>query len=170
MLPRFLTFLLFLPLVATCQAPVVGIQIIPQPLVVKPVPGAFTLSTDTRVYYPEGKPDWQTAAMAFVDLAKSGANISLVHQAIKEKFTTARANSINFVVDETLTQPEGYILEVKPTSVTIRSRTATGAFYAVQTLRQLFPPALNTVCRPFTVTRPSARARTTRGYTRRSAC
>ncbi len=152
MRPRFLALLLLLPLLATCQPPVGGIQIIPQPLVVKPVPGAFALSPDTRVYYPEGKPDWQTAAMAFVDLAKSGANLSLVHQAIKEKFTTARANSINFVVDETLTQPEGYILEVKPTSVTIRSRTAAGAFYAVQTLRQLFPPELNTV--PKTASEP----------------
>lgn len=143
---RFWAFFLLTPLLATCQtATAPSIQIIPQPLVVKPSPGAFTLSTDTRVYFPEGKPDWQTTVQAFVDLAKSGANISLVHQAIKEKFTTPRANSINFVVDETLTQPEGYILEVKPTSVIIRSRTAAGAFYAVQTLRQLFPPEINTV-------------------------
>ena len=155
MLFRFLTFFFCLPLLATCQTPPVGIQIIPQPLVIKPVPGVFTLSNDTRIYYPEGKSDWQTATQYFVELAKSGANLILVNQAIKEKFTTPRANSINFVVDETLTQPEGYILEVKPTSITIRARTAPGAFYAVQTLRQLFPPELNTVPKaPETVPEP----------------
>ncbi|HMX39782.1 MAG TPA: family 20 glycosylhydrolase, partial [Saprospiraceae bacterium] len=148
-----------LPLLATCQPPSpVGIQIIPQPLVVKPAAGVFTLSPDTRVYFPEGLADWQTAAHAWVDLAKAGANLSLVHQGIKEKFTTPRANSINFVVDPTLTHAEGYILEVKPTAVIIRARTAAGAFYAVQTLRQLFPPALNWAGTATAVATESAKA------------
>jgi hexosaminidase len=35
--------------------------------------------------------------------------------------------------------PEGYKLEVKKDIILIRARTAAGAFYAIQTLRQLFP-------------------------------
>ncbi|MDQ3519370.1 MAG: beta-N-acetylhexosaminidase, partial [Gemmatimonadota bacterium] len=37
---------------------------------------------------------------------------------------------------------EGYRLEARPGRITVRAPTATGAFYAVQTIRQLLPPEI----------------------------
>ena len=51
---------------------------------------------------------------------------------------------ISLGLDSTLTAvgPEGYRLDVSPTRVTIRAFKPAGAFYAIQTLRQLFPPPI----------------------------
>ena len=144
MLTRVLAFLVFFPFLTNCQTTSPSnIQIIPQPQSIKTQTGSFTLSADTRVYYPDGQADWQTAAQYWVALVQSGTGFNLVTQGIKEKFTKPRTNSIYLLPDETVTSAEGYVLDVKPAAVLIRARTAAGAFYAIQTLRQLFPPEIN---------------------------
>ena len=49
-------------------------------------------------------------------------------------------NDIQFVLDETIENAEGYKLNIEPYQITISAKTDQGAFYAVQTLRQLLPP------------------------------
>ena len=47
-------------------------------------------------------------------------------------------NEINFLYKD-VSNDEGYILEILEKNINIYSKTNKGAFYAVQTLRQLFP-------------------------------
>ena len=53
-------------------------------------------------------------------------------------------NSISLKLDASLTRlgNEGYVLDVTPQRVVIRAPHEAGIFYGVQTLRQLFPPAV----------------------------
>jgi len=52
------------------------------------------------------------------------------------------SSDIQFVMDETIENPEGYILKIEPYQITINAKTDQGAFYAVQSLRQLLPAEL----------------------------
>ena len=47
---------------------------------------------------------------------------------------------IEFINDESILNSEAYILEINPSKILIKASTDQGAFYAVQTLRQLLPP------------------------------
>ena len=118
-------------------------DIIPQPVSVKTTEGAFLLTAETRVFIPENKPDWETAAQYFMILARQSTGYRLVSQHLKKEIRDPRPNSIYFLPDPGIGNAEGYKLEVTPRAVFIRAQTAAGAFYAVQTLRQLFPPEFN---------------------------
>ena len=50
------------------------------------------------------------------------------------------SNDIQFKLDDTIENLEGYQLDIQPSTIIIRAKTDQGAFYAVQTLRQLLPP------------------------------
>ncbi len=144
MFTRVLAFLVFLPFLSTCQtAAPSNIQIIPQPQSIKPQTGMFNLSADTRLYYPDALPEWQTAAQYWIAIVQSGTGMNLLTQPFKEKFTKPRTNSIYLLPDESVESAEGYVLDVKPAAILVRARTAAGAFYAIQTLRQLFPAEIN---------------------------
>ncbi len=138
-----LIFCLFLPLFSACQN--TSIQIVPQPLTIVEGEGVFQLLSTSRIYYPESRPDWQLAARAFADVAQSGAGFSLTLAPYKSNVGANDEQSIYFLPDTTIASEEGYVLDVRQRSIAIRARSAAGAFYAVQTLRQLFPAELNSL-------------------------
>ncbi len=139
---RFAFFFLLLPFFSTCQT-TPAVQIIPQPLRVEPREGSFKLQADTRIYVPADQPEWDLAAQYFMALAHSSTGYHLVSQPFKTAIREPRSNAIYFLPDEKIAAAEGYTLEVRPNAILIRARTAAGAFYAVQSLRQLFPAAFN---------------------------
>ena len=121
-----------------------AITVIPQPVKAFIKEGKFELKPDTRIYYPQGQPDWETAAQYFMAVAQASTGFQLVAQPYKTAISEPRANGIYFLPDNNIDQTEGYQLEVIPNShVAIRARTAAGAFYGMQSLRQLFPPKFN---------------------------
>ena len=141
---RFLLLgaLTVLSVAATAQV-TSSITIIPQPVTAYGREGQFELKPDTRVYFPQGQADWETAAQYFMALAQSSTGYKIVALPYKNPVTAPRDNGIYFIPDETVEQAEGYKMEVMPGYVAIRARTAAGAFYAVQSLRQMFPPQFN---------------------------
>ncbi len=139
MMSRFWLLLIFCPLFANCQPSTSPFNIIPLPQSVEVKKGAFTLKNDTRIYIPEGLVGWEMPAQYFVAITATSTGYRLVSQPLK-KFKDTKSNSIYFVQDPSIASEEGYTLEVKPSAVVIRAKTAAGAFYGVQTLRQLLPP------------------------------
>jgi len=130
--------LIFAPLFAFSQQAPPPFNIIPLPQNMEARKGTFTLKKDTRIYTPEGLADWELPAQYFMAMTATSTGYRLTSQVFK-KFKEAKSNSIFFVQDPGILADEGYTLEVKPNAVIIRAKTAAGAFYGVQTLRQLLP-------------------------------
>ncbi len=133
-------FLILFPCLLAAQS---RVQVIPQPYNIIETLGNFTLNANTKVYYPADKKDWATATEYLTELVKGGTGFALKIQAFKQKFTKAQPNIIYLLPDEKIKSAEGYELEVTAQAVLIRARTAAGAFYGIQTLRQLFPAQIN---------------------------
>jgi len=118
-----------------------AITVIPQPIKGFVKEGKFELKPDTRIHFPQGKPDWETAAQFFMATAQASTGYQLVAQPYKAPIAQPRENAIYFLQDDNVEQSEGYVLDIIPGSyVAIRARTAIGAFYGAQSLRQMFPP------------------------------
>ena len=134
-----------LTLALLLAAPVAGrlaaqseLAIIPRPTSVTPGRGTFRLTARTTIVATRG--DSLAARRLARDLAPAtGFDLSV-------RFGEAGdANRIVFrraPARDTSLGLEGYRLVVKPGVVTITSSAAAGAFYAVQSLRQLLPPAV----------------------------
>lgn len=138
MISRFWAILIFFPLLVNCQ-PTNPFNIIPLPQSIEARKGVFTLKNNTKVFTPEGMPEWDIPAQYFMAMVATSTGYRLGSQPIK-KFKEPKGNSIYFLQDDRVASEEGYTLEVKSSAVVIRAKTPAGAFYAVQTLRQLLPP------------------------------
>ena len=101
------------------------IQLIPLPKTAAPLSGTFTITQDTVCYFA---PELRETAAYFLNLIESSAAFSL-----KEGNEMA---DIRFVYNADL-PAEGYRIDCTPTGIEISAQTPAGAFYAVQTLRQL---------------------------------
>ena len=143
MFVRNIFLLLFFPMMAVCQPVDSEIQVIPQPLKVTPSEGLFTLQSDTKVFTPKGQQDWATAAEYLLLSMQSATGYKLDIQTYSKSSKLERSNAVYFLQDNQIDDKEGYLLEVKTNVITVRARTAAGAFYAIQTLRQLFPAEIN---------------------------
>lgn len=71
---------------------------------------------------------------------------NLVRSSLKKSLKTVKvskaANSISFVYAPSMQHPGAYRLEVSPSRVIITAGSSVGAFYAVETVRQLLPASI----------------------------
>ena len=134
--------LLFAPFFAFCQKPE-KVNIIPEPVSVSAKNTVFLLNETTSIVYPEGKADWDIAAGYLAGILSPATGFHLKAAPVKGKIPGNTPNSIIFLSDEKITHPEGYQLDVGKKNIIVRAKTAAGAFYAAQTIRQLFPAAIN---------------------------
>jgi hexosaminidase len=142
MLARYSILLAFLPFMGNCQSSP-NIQIIPQPVSVKAEEGVFTLKPDTRIFSYKDIQDWSAAADYLSACLSAATGYHIDHQVFVQQPNTSLGNAIYLISDPSVTHNEGYVLEVKRNVVLIKARTSIGAFYGVQTLKQLFPPEIN---------------------------
>ncbi len=101
-------------------------QIIPIPISQEITKGHFILDNKTGIQFDS---DFKTAAEFLKDFINKGILI---------KNSTSGKN-IDFIKDESIDSVEAYMLKITPNSIEIKAKSPQGAFYAVQSLRQLFP-------------------------------
>ena len=134
-----LLFALATPLRAEPTADSSVYAVIPRPSVLTPAAGHFTLTARSVV---RSDPAFAGVARRFVlDIAKStGFDLPMTLS------RTPAASAIRLVRvtgrDTTALGAEGYRLDVTPSGVIVRAAHAAGAFYALESFKQLLPAAI----------------------------
>lgn len=108
-----------------------GVHIIPQPKQVEITQGSINLNAKSTLYLEN---EFENAASFLRNYLRFGAGLNL-ELASKDEAT------IIFIKDDSIPS-EGYILEVSEKNILIKASDSGGAFYGVQTLRQLMPSSL----------------------------
>ncbi len=107
------------------------LAIIPRPNSVEQGTGVFIWDKNTTI-----------TANSIAPLAKDFL-IGHLNNATSLKLTESKTNpTITISIDSTITNTEGYILNINSKKISIAAKTPIGAFHGVQTLRQLLPAAL----------------------------
>src|SRR5439155_577745 len=114
-----------------------GLAVIPRPAHLTPRPGSFTL-TGSTIITTDARSRALGGMLADYLFPATGFRLAVRPSA------PSGARVVAIRLDATLTAlgAEGYRLDVTPGRVTIRAPQPAGAFYAIQTLRRLFPPAI----------------------------
>lgn len=108
------------------------VSVIPEPSSVEMTEGAFRLTEKTQANFLYEAPELEYVASALEDITEA-----VFGHGIKMNLSSLDAShGINFILDENIPS-EGYKLEVAAETIDIASSSAAGAFYALQTLRQL---------------------------------
>ncbi len=107
------------------------VVLIPKPQSIELKTGTFKIAENITIYF---EPEFEIAGNFFNEYLQKGAGFQLQN---------ASKSDANIVIEKDASQPsEGYFLDISNSKITIKASNAGGAFYAVQTLRQLFPPVL----------------------------
>lgn len=110
------------------------ITIIPEPLLINPVPGSFVLNNNAQVHY-RGKAGKTTAALLNAFL-KNNYNFEL--QISSAPLPKQPEHPLINIIEASTGKPEGYILSVSAGKMYLQGDAA-GLFYGLQTLKQLVP-------------------------------
>jgi hexosaminidase len=107
------------------------LHLIPKPQTLELKTGTFSINKNTSIY---SEPGFEVASNFFQSFFMKGTGISLENRSKEDA---------NFIIKRDSSLPkEGYSLNISEKSITIKASDASGAFYGVQTVRQLLPPEL----------------------------
>ena len=110
--------------------------IIPAPVSIKEMPGNFAFTGRSKIILSDINDENKLAADFLAGLVKNPTGLVLpVVQGYK-----AASGSVLMSIDTSVTNIEGYTINITTKRIIIKARTAVGLFYAVQTIRQLLPP------------------------------
>jgi hexosaminidase len=135
---RSLVFLLA-ALAVAAPAPDGGVSVIPQPRTVERADGSFLLASPVRIVVPAGDARFLDPSAFLRDFLRDKARLS-VSQGDRAERGAIVFEAADVSVQQGPMNAEAYSLAVSPDGIRIRASTAAGAFWAVQTLRQLLPP------------------------------
>jgi len=109
-------------------------SIIPKPVSLTPATGKVTLTTETPIYTD---PAFEELAIYLTETLSPYFTKQLQPATTNPDATPDHALIIQ--KDESITHPEGYKLTIEGRRVRLLASQTQGVFYAIQTLRQLFP-------------------------------
>ncbi len=109
--------------------------LIPRPVSLQERQGRFAIDADVKLLLHTDDEAFQTAAAHLQGILAR----ALGAQPEIGQGTETQRDAIHFHRDTAVQHEEGYRLLISPYEVHIHARTGAGAFYAVQTLRQLLP-------------------------------
>ena len=109
------------------------ISIVPRPTQIVPGSGNFTFSAKTA--FAVENQEQAVIARNFIDLFTRAAGITPALN------VGSKEGQIRFVTDSSF-KPEAYLLEITPQQILIKASDTKGFFYALQSIRQLLPAAI----------------------------
>ncbi|WGF93541.1 glycoside hydrolase family 20 protein [Aequorivita marisscotiae] len=113
------------------------VVLIPKPQQLTLRDGNFTLDKNTSLFTA---PEFEIASNFLNEFLKNGAGFKLQN--------TSKEDA-NIIIEKDTSQPsEGYFLDISNSKIHIKVSDASGAFYAIQTLRQLLPIGLEVPLAP----------------------
>jgi hexosaminidase len=115
-------------------------SLIPVPAEFAPGNAFFVLNHDARILVEPTAPEVLRVGNFLANALRPATGLAL--PVMSAANAAARGNILLALNDERALGDEGYTLEITPAAVTLRAPRAAGLFYGVQTLRQLFPPAI----------------------------
>lgn len=115
------------------------ISIIPEPVKISLKEGKFFINTETIILSDSRLID---NAEFLKNLLSPATGFSLAIKDISQKEKERNIITLRIIEDNINLKLEGYILEITLNEVNISALTPTGVFYGIQTLRQLFPPEI----------------------------
>ncbi|WP_047546934.1 beta-N-acetylhexosaminidase [Psychroserpens sp. Hel_I_66] len=125
---KIVVFCVFISFLYSCKSEVLKtetLQIIPKPTSQIDHEGYFLLDETVGITYDD---TFKISGDFLRKFINKGSGIELKN-----------TNEIQFILDKTIENDEGYTLDIQPQQIIIKAKTDQGAFYAVQTLRQLLP-------------------------------
>lgn len=111
-------------------------QIIPQPQKIVPVSGVFRLTKETKIAYQGSE-----LAKPIAEKLASMLNCSSGYQFSVSKSAGSSAIIFRLIAKQS-ENGDAYSIQIQPANIIVSAATANGLFYGFQTLRQLFPPAI----------------------------
>ncbi|MBB1286411.1 family 20 glycosylhydrolase [Flavisolibacter sp. BT320] len=125
----WIALLALLPFLGWAQ----NVNLIPQPVSLEVKPGHFLIDRNTALVFPQGNKELQAAVNFFTTAIKTVSGIQLPVNAKGGK-------SIRLKLAKTAEiGPEGYLLNVTPSEITITANTKGGILYGMQSLLQTLP-------------------------------
>lgn len=119
------------------------VNIIPMPHSVKSIKGeSFVINEDTKIYYPAGKREFKKSAEQLARPLRKKTGFSFVIEPMVDG-DHSNAIILTGALDRQEIAEEGYELSVNANRVLIRAAEPAGAFYGIQTLRQLLPTGID---------------------------
>jgi hexosaminidase len=118
------------------------INLIPLPVSLKTDQGVFRLTTDSTIFIDPAADEARPVAVYLAGLLNKSTGFSIPVQELDDDSALQGSLLLSLTVDDPALGPEGYELTVTPDHVSIAANEPAGLFYGVQTLRQLFPPAI----------------------------
>ncbi|MDI3319248.1 family 20 glycosylhydrolase [Pinibacter soli] len=132
----YLQTLIFFCLGMHAQTTQRSYNIIPQPAQLKAQPGNFVISNKTVLVSPTDNSFYNETGF-LRNLIQNYIGVNAL------KFQkSATANAIVLKYDASLKQAEAYSLTITPKTITLAAKDGAGMFYAIETLRQLLPAAV----------------------------
>ncbi|CAN5385356.1 hypothetical protein BH09SUM1_BH09SUM1_03490 [soil metagenome] len=121
------------------EAPYVAI--VPRPLLLEYSGGEFTLTAETEIRFQDQSEDAAKIAKTLAGVLDGSTGFTLKMK--EESAESKDGNSIQFLLSgDAALGEEGYTVRVENGSIIARAANSTGLFYSMETICQLFPPAI----------------------------